>query len=195
MGIVEILLIAIGLSMDAFAVAVCKGLSTRKLSFKHYLLVGAWFGGFQGVMPALGFLLGSTFEKYITAFDHWVAFGALALIGANMIKESLEKEDECDCCNDKNSSFAFRTMLGLAIATSIDALAVGIAFAVKGANIFFAAPAIAIITFILSGVGLLVGNVFGSKYKSRAEFVGGVILILMGLKSLLDADGLGLINF
>ena len=195
MGIVEILLIAVGLSMDAFAVAVCKGLSTRKLSLKHYLLVGAWFGGFQGLMPALGFLLGSTFEKYITAFDHWVAFGALALIGANMIKESLEKEDECDCCNDKNSSFAFRTMLGLAIATSIDALAVGIAFAVKEANIIFAAPAIAIITFILSGVGLLVGNVFGSKYKSRAEFVGGIILILMGLKSLLDADGLGLINF
>ena len=195
MGIVEILLIAIGLSMDAFAVAVCKGLSTRKLSFKHYLLVGAWFGGFQGLMPALGFLLGSTFEKYITAFDHWVAFGALALIGANMIKESLEKEDECDCCNDKNSSFAFRTMLGLAIATSIDALAVGIAFAVKGANIIFAAPAIAIITFILSGVGLLVGNLFGSKYKNRAEFVGGLILILMGLKSLLDADGLGIINF
>ena len=195
MGIVEILLIAVGLSMDAFAVAVCKGLSTRKLSFKHYLLVGAWFGGFQGLMPALGFLLGSTFEKYITAFDHWVAFGALALIGANMIKESLEKEDECDCCNDKNASFAFSTMLGLAIATSIDALAVGIAFAVKGANIFFAAPAIAIITFILSGVGLLVGNVFGSKYKSRAEFVGGVILILIGLKSLLDADGLGIINF
>ena len=196
MGIVEILLIAIGLSMDAFAVAVCKGLATRKLCLKHYLIVGAWFGGFQGLMPAIGFLLGSTFEKYITAFDHWVAFAALAIIGANMIKEALEKEDGCECCcNDKNASFAFKTMIGLAIATSIDALAIGVAFAVKGANIYFAAPAIAIITFVLSGVGLLVGNVFGSKYKSRAEFVGGLILILRGLKSLLDSDGLGLLNF
>ncbi len=195
MGIVEILLIAIGLSMDAFAVAVCKGLATRKLEFKHYLIVGAWFGGFQGLMPAIGFLLGSAFEKYITAFDHWVAFGALAIIGANMLKEALEKENECECCNDKNASFAFKTMIGLAIATSIDALAIGVAFAVKGANIYFAAPAIAIITFVLSGVGLLVGNIFGAKYKSRAELIGGIILILMGLKSLLDADGLGLLNF
>ena len=195
MGIVEILTIAIGLSMDAFAVAVCKGLATRKLEFKHYLLVGVWFGGFQGLMPVLGFLLGSTFEKYITDFDHWVAFAALALIGANMIREALSKEDECDCCNDKNASFAAHTMLGMAIATSIDALAIGVTFAVEGANIFFAAPAIAIITFVLSGVGLLVGNIFGSKYKSIAEFIGGLILILMGLKSLLDTDGLGLINF
>lgn len=190
MGIIEILIIAIGLSMDAFAVAVCKGLSTRELKPKHYLITGAWFGGFQGLMPAIGFLLGSTFEKYITAFDHWVAFIALAIIGANMIKESLEKDD-CCCC--KHASFAPRAMVGLAIATSIDALAVGVAFAVKGANIFFAAPTIAIITFVLSGVGLLVGNIFGSKYKSRAELAGGIILILMGVKILLE--DLGIINF
>ena len=188
---VEILLIAVGLSMDAFAVAVCKGLATRKLEFKHYLLVGIWFGGFQALMPTIGFLLGSTFEKYITAFDHWVAFGALALIGANMIKESLSKEDEC--CECKHASFAPKAMIGLAIATSIDALAVGVAFAVKGANIYFAAPVIGIITFVLSGVGLLVGNIFGSKYKSRAEFIGGLILILMGVKILLE--DLGVINF
>jgi len=192
MGIIEILIIAVGLSMDAFAVAVCKGLSTQKLSPKHFLLIGAWFGGFQALMPTIGFLLGSTFEKYITAFDHWVAFIALAIIGANMIKEALSKEDE-DECACKQASFAPRVMVGLAIATSIDALAVGVAFAVKGANIFFAAPVIGVITFVLSGIGLLVGNIFGAKYKSRAELVGGIILILMGIKILLE--DLGIINF
>ena len=181
MGIVEILLIAIGLSMDAFAVAVCKGLSTRKLRFKHYLLVGAWFGGFQGLMPALGFLLGSTFEKYITAFDHWVAFGALALIGANMIKESF-KRGECSI----DADFSFRTMLAMAVATSIDALAVGVSLAFLKVNIWFAVFLIGLITAVFSATGIVVGNMFGCCFKSKAELAGGVILVVMGCKILLE---------
>lgn len=189
MGLIELFLIAVGLSMDAFAVSVCKGLSTGELKFKHYLIIGAWFGGFQALMPTVGYLLGSTFEAYITRFDHWIAFFLLVLIGANMVKEGLSKESE-----KSNDSFTFKTMLLLAVATSIDALAVGITFALlPDVNIAAAVSFIGVTTFIISAVGLKVGNVFGIKYKSKAEITGGVILILIGVKILLEH--LGVINF
>lgn len=189
MGLFELFLIALGLSMDAFAVAVCKGLSTGQLEKKHYIIVGLWFGGFQGLMPAIGYLLGSAFSAYISAFDHWIAFLLLAIIGGNMIKESLSKDFEPDC-----GCFTVRNMLVLAVATSIDALAVGITFALlPEVNIFAAVSFIGAITFCLSALGLKVGNVFGIKYKAKAEFAGGLILVLMGLKILLEH--LGLISF
>lgn len=189
MTLLELFFIAVGLSMDAFAVSVCKGLSTRELKAKHYLAVGLWFGGFQALMPTLGYLLGSSFEGYINRFDHWVAFLLLAIIGGNMIKESLEKDEE-----KLDDSFAFKTMLVLALATSIDALAVGITFALlPDVNIVAAVSFIGVITFVLSAVGLKVGNIFGMKYKNKAEFAGGVILIIIGLKILLEH--LGIINF
>ena len=173
-------LIAVGLSMDAFAVSVCKGLSTQTLQRRHYLIVGAWFGGFQALMPTLGYLLGSTFEQYITSVDHWVAFILLSVIGGNMLKEAFSKDEETT-----DASFAPRVML---------LLAVGITFALlPGVNIAAAVLFIGCITFILSAVGLKVGNVFGLKYKNKAEMVGGAILILMGLKILLEH--LGVIQF
>lgn len=186
MGILEILLLGVGLSMDAFAVSICKGLSARELRVKHYLLIGAWFGGFQALMPTIGYFLGSAFEQYITSFDHWVAFVLLGAIGANMIKESFSKE-----VSDGDSSFGFKAMLVLALATSIDALAVGITFALlPDVNVPLAVTLIGITTFCFSAAGLKVGNVFGVKYKSKAELVGGVILILIGLKILLEHLGL-----
>lgn len=189
MTLFELFLIAVGLSMDAFAVSVCKGLSTRELKAKHYLAVGAWFGGFQALMPLLGYLLGSSFEGYINRFDHWIAFALLAVIGGNMIKESFEKDGE-----KADDSFTFKTMLVLAVATSIDALAVGITFALlPDVNIVAAVSFIGLTTFVLSAVGLKVGNIFGLKYKSKAELAGGVILILIGLKILLEH--LGIIRF
>ena len=189
MGLLELFLIAVGLSMDAFAVSICKGLSTRELKPKHYALTGTWFGGFQALMPAIGYLLGSAFEKYITSFDHWVAFVLLALIGGNMIKEGLSKDDE-----KANDSFSPKTMLVLAIATSIDALAVGVTFALlPNVNIVAAVAFIGVVTFAFSAIGLKVGNVFGLKYKSKAEIAGGAILILIGTKILLEH--LGVINF
>lgn len=189
MGITELFLIAVGLSMDAFAVSVCKGLSTGWLKPRHYLAVGAWFGGFQALMPAVGYLLGSSFEKYITRYDHWIAFILLAFIGGNMLKEGFSKESE-----SVNSYFRPSAMAVLAVATSIDALAVGITFALlPDVNIAAAVLFIGIITFVLSCVGLKIGNVFGLKYKSRSEIAGGAILILIGLKILLEH--LGIINF
>lgn len=186
MDILELLLIAVGLSMDAFAVSVCKGLSVRRLRPRHYLLTGAWFGGFQALMPAAGFLLGSTFDHYINAFDHWIAFVLLALIGGNMVKESLSGEAECH-----DDSFSVRTMFLLAVATSIDALAVGVTFALlPDVHILAAVSLIGVTTFVLSAVGLRAGNVFGLRYKARAELAGGVILILIGLKILLEHLGL-----
>lgn len=189
MGIFELLLLAIGLSMDAFAVSVCKGLSTQTLKTKHYFIIGAWFGGFQALMPLIGYFLGSTFEQYITSFDHWVAFILLSIIGGNMLREGLSKDEE-----NVDPSFSFKTMIVLAVATSIDALAVGITFALlPDVNIVAAVSFIGVVTFFLSAVGLKVGNIFGVKYKSKAEIVGGVILILIGLKILLEH--LGIINF
>lgn len=189
MSILEILLLGIGLSMDAFAVSICKGLSTKKLQIKHYLIIGAWFGGFQALMPTIGYFLGSTFEQYITAFDHWVAFVLLAAIGANMIKESFSKEK-----SETNSSFAFKTMLLMALATSIDALAVGITFALlPDVNVPLAVCLIGVTTFVCSAAGLKIGNLFGLRYKAKAELAGGIILILIGLKILLEH--LGVISF
>lgn len=186
MDIFELLLIAVGLSMDAFAVSVCKGLSVQRLRPAHYLLIGAWFGGFQALMPTLGYLLGSTFERYIVSFDHWIAFILLALIGGNMVKESFSREDA-----EADASFAPRAMFLLAVATSIDALAVGVTFALlPGINITSAASLIGATTFLLSALGLKVGNVFGLRYKSRAELAGGIILILMGVKILLEHLGI-----
>lgn len=189
MRILELFILAVGLSMDAFAVSVCKGLSTEKLKAKHYLIIGAWFGGFQALMPTIGYFLGSTFEKYITSFDHWVAFVLLAIIGGNMIREGVSKDEE-----KANDSFSFKTMIVLAVATSIDALAVGITFGLlPDVNVAAAVSFIGVITFVLSAVGLKVGNIFGLKYKNKAEIVGGVILILIGTKILLEH--LGVINF
>lgn len=187
MSLWELLVIAIGLSMDAFAVAVCKGLSVCGVKKRHYFIVGLYFGGFQGLMPLIGYLLGVSFKSYIESFDHWIAFVLLSLIGANMIKESREKEEETDC------SFSFKAMFPLAIATSIDALAVGVTFAFLSVDIVPAVSFIAVITFVLSAVGVKIGNVFGARYKSKAEFAGGLVLILMGLKILLEH--LGVISF
>ena len=189
MGLVELFLLAVGLSMDAFAVSVCKGLSTQKLKWKHYLTIGLWFGGFQALMPTIGYFLGSTFEAYIMSVDHWVAFVLLAAIGANMIKESFSKEE-----SETNSSFAFKTMLLMALATSIDALAVGITFALlPDVNVPLAVCLIGVTTFVCSAAGLKVGNLFGLRYKAKAELAGGIILILIGLKILLEH--LGVISF
>ena len=186
MDILELLLIAAGLSMDAFAVSICKGLSVQRLKPRHYLLTGAWFGGFQALMPSAGYLLGSTFESYILSFDHWIAFILLTLIGGNMVRESLSGDEECH-----DDSFGLRTMFLLAVATSIDALAVGVTFALlPDVHILSAVSLIGAATFLLSALGLKVGNVFGLRYKARAELAGGVILILMGLKILLEHLGI-----
>ena len=179
--------------MDAFAVAVCKGLSVYSLKPKHMLITGLWFGGFQGLMPLIGYLLGSTFEKYITPVDHWIAFILLGIIGINMIKEAFGKEDDCDCDGEWDSAFSVKTMFVMAVATSIDALAVGITFALlPDVNITAAVLFISVITFLLSCVGIKIGNVFGAKFKSKAELAGGIILILMGTKILFEH--LGIIN-
>ena len=184
MSLMELFLIAVGLSMDAFAVSVCKGLSVRKATVKHALCVGLYFGGFQALMPLIGYLLGTQFESVITSVDHWIAFGLLAFIGGNMIREALGREEE-----KLDDSFSFRTMMTLAVATSIDALAMGVTFAFLRVNIVPAVLLIGVTTFVLSAAGLKVGNVFGAKYKSRAELFGGVVLVLLGLKILLEHLG------
>ena len=186
MGLLELFILAVGLSMDAFAVSVCKGLSVTKMEPKHALLCGAYFGGFQALMPALGYLLGSQFESMITQIDHWIAFVLLGIIGSSMIKESREDEEE-----EVSASFDVKTMLALAVATSIDALAVGVTFALVLAVVmaYLAVTFIGCTTFVLSAIGVKAGNVFGMKYKSRAELAGGVILILMGIKILLEHLG------
>ena len=186
MGFFELFLLAVGLSMDAFAVSVCKGLSMKKPSIKGPLICGIWFGGFQALMPLIGFFLGALFAEAIETFDHWIAFGLLALIGVNMLREALGKEEEECCCED----FSLKTMFVMAVATSIDALAVGISLAMAGdVNIFVAIGLIGITTFLLSAVGVKVGNVFGSRFEKKAEAAGGIILILLGLKILLEHMG------
>lgn len=184
MDFAELLLIAVGLSMDAFAVSVCKGLSVKELKGRHVLLVGLYFGGFQALMPVIGWLLGYRFESLITEIDHWIAFVLLALIGGNMIRESFSEDEEL------NDDFGVKTMLLLAVATSIDALAVGITFAFLSVKILPAAGTIGLTTFLLSGVGVLIGRAFGARWKSGAERVGGLILILIGLKILLEHLGI-----
>ena len=185
MGLWELFAIAVGLSMDAFAVSICKGLSVPSLSPRHALTCGAWFGGFQALMPAVGFLLGVGFQGLITNIDHWVAFVLLGLIGLNMIRESRT----CAECGRMDASFAAKAMLPLAVATSIDALAVGVTFAFLQVDIVPAVAFIGCVTFVLSAVGVKVGNVFGARFKSKAELFGGVVLCLMGLKILLEHLG------
>ena len=184
MSLISLFIIAVGLSMDAFAVSICKGLAMQKINLRKAGIVGLWFGGFQALMPFIGYLLGSQFEQYITAIDHWIAFVLLGLIGASMIKEALSKEEEC-----ANDSLDCKTMFLLAVATSIDALAVGVTFAFLQVAIVPAVIFIGVITFTLSAVGVKVGNVFGIKYKSKAELAGGIILIVMGIKILLEHLG------
>lgn len=185
MGLAGLFMIAVGLSMDAFAVSVCKGLSVQKMKVSHALICGAYFGGFQGLMPAIGYLLGSQFESMITRIDHWIAFVLLGIIGFNMIKESRETDAE-----SLDGSFGVKAMIPLAVATSIDALAVGVTFAFLKVNIIWAVSFIGVVTFVLSAIGVRVGHVFGVRYKSRAELLGGVILVLMGTKILLEHLGI-----
>ena len=180
MGFIELFILAVGLSMDAFAVSICKGLSVQRLRPRHALICGAYFGGFQALMPLIGWLLGRQFEELIKSIDHWIAFGLLVLIGANMIRESFGKDEEV------NDSFSFKTMLPLAIATSIDALAVGVTFAFLEVQIVPAISLIGVTTFAISAAGVKIGNVFGTKYKSKAELAGGIILILLGIKILIE---------
>lgn len=190
MGIGELFLLAVGLSMDAFAVSVCKGLAMKKATLKAEATCGLWFGGFQALMPTIGFFLGALFADAIEAFDHWVAFALLAIIGINMLKEALEKKDESDDNPEKDADLSVKTMFLMAVATSIDALAVGISLAMVGSvNIWLAAAFIGICTCLLSALGVKIGNVFGSRYEKKAELAGGVILILLGVKILLEHLG------
>jgi putative Mn2+ efflux pump MntP len=182
MSLLELFIIAVGLSMDAFAVSICKGLCMPKMNWKNAIIIGLYFGGFQSGMPFIGYLLGSQFKEAITSFDHWIAFILLAAIGFNMIKESFQKEaEECE-----DSPLSLKVMIPLAVATSIDALAVGVTFAFLQVQIVPAVSFIGVTTFTLSVLGVKVGNVFGTRYKSKAEFAGGLILILMGIKILLQ---------
>lgn len=167
--------------MDAFAVAVCKGLALKKVRLRHCIKAGLWFGGFQALMPLIGYFCGYWFRDYISAFDHWIAFALLAILGAKMIKEALSDKDE-----ETDSAMDFKNMLVLAVATSIDALAAGISFAFLDVNIWWAIGFIGCITFVLSGIGIKIGSIFGAKFKSKAEILGGLILILMGVKILLE---------
>ena len=191
MSLFELFLIAVGLSMDAFAVAICKGLATGRVKLGQMVIVGLWFGIFQALMPLIGYLLGVNFSTLIQSVDHWIAFILLGLIGANMIREALGGDEEC--CNEEDSSYSIRAMLPLAIATSIDALAVGVSFAFLSVDIVPAVSFIGVCTFILSAFGVKIGSVFGLRFKKKAEIAGGVILILMGAKILLEH--LGLIAF
>ena len=185
MGFVELLFLAIGLSMDAFAVSICKGLSMKKATVKASAICGVWFGGFQALMPIIGFFLAMTFADAIRAFDHWVAFGLLVIIGINMLKEVFEKE--CDCCQDKGADLSVKTLFVMAVATSIDALAVGISLALAGdVNIWTAALLIGVTTFGFSAAGVKIGNVFGSRFEKKAQAAGGIILIILGIKILLE---------
>lgn len=185
MGIVELLILAIGLSMDAFAVAICKGLATREFKKRYMVITGLWFGGFQAIMPLIGYFLGTSFQKYVTAVDHYIAFVLLCGIGVNMIKESRSNEQ-----NTADSSFGFKTMFIMAVATSIDALAAGISLAMdlNGNNMYayLAAGFIGLTTFLFSAAGIKIGNVYGSKWKSKAELAGGIILIALGVKILIE---------
>lgn len=184
MSLIELFILAVGLSMDAFAVSVCKGLSLGKIKTKHMCIAGAWFGGFQALMPLIGYFLGSFFAEMIEQYDHWVAFILLAFIGGNMIKEAFGKDENVDSAMDVKS------MLLLAVATSIDALAVGVTFAFLQVQIVPAVSFIGVITFALSAIGVKIGSLFGTKYKSKAELFGGIVLVLIGIKILLEGIGI-----
>jgi len=188
MGIVELIFLALGLSMDACAVSICKGLSMKKAGIREGAICGVWFGGFQALMPLIGFFLGTLFADAIEAFDHWVAFGLLAIIGINMLKEAFEKS-ECESCGCDDLSV--KKMFIMAVATSIDALAVGVSLAMSGnVNIFAAVVLIGVITFFMSMLGVKVGNVFGSRFEKKAQVAGGCILIILGIKILLEHLGI-----
>ena len=187
MSVLEILILAVGLSMDAFAVSICKGLAVKRIDMGKAGIVGLWFGGFQALMPMIGYFLGSRFSNAIQSVDHWVAFILLSLIGANMIREAMSKDEGA---REDSGSLSFKTMLMLAVATSIDALAAGITFAFLDVDIALAAGMIGCTTCIISMAGAKVGSVFGTKYKSKAEMTGGVMLILLGLKILLEHTGI-----
>ena len=188
MRVWELLLLAVGLSMDAFAVSVCKGLSVKRATVRQSVSCGFWFGGFQALMPLIGFGLAGLFAGAIEQFDHWVAFGLLVIIGINMLKEAFGAE-ECDCC-EKQADFSVKTMFVMAVATSIDALAVGISLKMAGnVNIFLAISLIGLITFGLSSLGVKIGNLFGSRFEKKAQIAGGAILIMLGLKILLEHLG------
>lgn len=184
MNLAELFILAVGLSMDAFTVSICKGLSLGKIKVKHMCIAGLWFGGFQALMPLIGYFLGSFFADMITKYAHWIAFILLLILGANMIKEALGDEEKVDASMDVKNMFL------LAIATSIDALAVGVTFAFLQVNIIPAVSFIGVVTFVCSALGVKIGSIFGSKYQSKAEICGGVILILIGLKVLLDGLGI-----
>ena len=190
MSFIEIFLIGIGLSADAFAVAICKGLNMKRINYNHAMIIALFFGGFQALMPLIGWVLGSQFRVYIESFDHWVAFALLALLGGKMIYEAVSDKEEED---NIGNPLALKTLTILAIATSIDALAVGITFAFLKVNIAVSVTFIGVITAGLSAIGVFIGHKFGEKYKSKAEFAGGLILVLIGLKILLEH--LGIINF
>lgn len=187
MGLIELIVLSIGLAMDAFAVAICKGLGMKKATLKKSVIVGGYFGIFQAVMPLIGYLIGYKFQDKITAIDHWIAFGLLSIIGINMIKESFSENEDDD---NEDADLSFKTMILLAIATSIDALAVGITLAFLNVSIIPAVSIIGIITFVISFIGVKVGNIFGDKYKSKAELAGGLILICIGIKILLEHIGI-----
>lgn len=187
MGQIELLGIALGLSMDAFAVSICKGLGMKKINYTQALIIGLFFGGFQAIMPILGWLLGSRFERYITAFDHWVVFGLLVFIGGKMIVDLIkDKDDGCACC----TKLDYRELLYMSVATSIDALAVGITFAFFKINVWQAAAVIGLVTMVLCVAGVAIGCRFGAKYKRGATLAGGIILILIGIKILLEGYGI-----
>ena len=181
MGIIEVLLIAVGVSMDAFAVSIAKGMSAHRVGWRHALLAGLWFGGFQALMPCIGYFLGLGFAAFIGQWDHWVAWLLLTLIGANMVKESFSKDED-----EVSGGWGFWHMLTLAVATSIDALAIGVTFAFLGVNIWSAVLFIGLTTALFSGTGVYIGNIFGNRYKSKAEFMGGAVLILIGIKILVE---------
>lgn len=184
MTLAELFILAIGLSMDAFAVSICKGLSLGKIKPKHMCIAGLWFGGFQALMPLIGYLLGSFFADMITKYAHWIAFALLLILGANMIKEALGEEEKVDASMDVKNMFL------LAVATSIDALAVGVTFAFLQVSIIPAVSFIGVVTFVCSAVGVKIGSIFGDKYQSKSEICGGVILILIGIKVLFDGLGI-----
>ena len=185
MSLIELFILAVGLSMDAFAVSVCKGLSLGKIKPKHMCIAGAWFGGFQALMPLMGYFLGSFFADKITKYSHWIAFILLVIIGANMVREAFGEEERLDANMNPASMFL------LAIATSIDALAVGVTFSFESINIFMAISIIGLTTFIIASAGVYIGHVFGNKYEQKAQITGGIILILIGIKILIE--GLGII--
>lgn len=190
MSFVELFLIAVGLAMDAFAVSICKGLQMKKINYRHGAVIALFFGVFQGVMPLLGWFLGSSFGSYITRADHWVAFVLLAFIGGKMIYEALHGDDDEEM-SEGGDTLDIKELLILSVATSIDALAVGITFALlPDTNIWVSITAIAVVTFVLSLIGVVIGNRFGTKYKNKAELFGGVILVLIGLKILLEHLGI-----